>query len=122
MVCKNLHSFKFNKESRYNIDMKIDQIKTLLSIATPSDITSFVINDIYVDDHAQCADVVINGVPIEFLWYDNVGFVEYWNESKKAFDKLINAINTAVVMTLEDIDDSDWTDEHDALLLVTSRK
>jgi len=102
--------------------MKIDQIKNLLSIATPSDITSFVISDIYEDDHAQCADVVINGVPLEFLWYDNVGFVEYWNESKKAFDNLLNAINTSVVMVLEDVDESEWTVEHDALLSTANRK
>ena len=102
--------------------MKIDQIKTLLSIATPSDITSFVINDIYEDDHAQCADVVINGVPLEFLWYDNVGFVEYWNESKKAFDQLTNAIHAAVQMALDDVDEDVWSDELTALYEIASGK
>lgn len=102
--------------------MTIEQIKNLLSIATPADITSFVINDIYEDDHAQCADVVINGTPLEFLWYDNVGFIDYWNESKKAFDKLRSAIDGAVTMVLESIDESEYTAEHEALLQLANRR
>lgn len=84
--------------------MTNEQIANLLSIKQPSDITSFVIEDIYEDDHQMCADVVINGVRVEFLWYDNVGFVEYWGESKKAFDKLVGAIKAAVNMAIEDVD------------------
>jgi hypothetical protein len=102
--------------------MTIEQIKNLLSIATPADITSFVINDIYEDDHAQCADVVINGVPLEFLWFDNVGFIDYWNESPKAFDKLLSAITAAVTMVLESIDESEYTAEHEALLQLANRR
>lgn len=68
----------------------------LLNIKSPSDIKSFEVVDIYEDDNAQCADVIINGIPIEFLWYDNVGFVSYWNESKKAFDALLEAIEYSV--------------------------
>ena len=78
--------------------MQIEQIKNLLSIVTPADITSFVVNDIYEDDHLQCVDVVINGTPLEFLWYDNVGFINYWNESKKAMNELVSAIYAAVQM------------------------
>ena len=68
----------------------------LLNIKSPSDIKSFEVTDIYEDDNAQCADVIINGIPIEFLWSDNVGFVSYWNESKKAFDTLLEAIDHSV--------------------------
>jgi len=68
----------------------------LLNIKSPSDIKSFEVVDIYEDDNAQCADVIINGIPIEFLWYDEVGFVSYWNESKKAFDALLEAIDYSV--------------------------
>jgi hypothetical protein len=92
--------------------MQIEQIKNLLSIVTPADITSFVVNDIYEDDHLQCVDVVINGTPLEFLWYDNVGFINYWNESKKAMNELVGAIHAAVQMKLDEVAQSEWTDAH----------
>ena len=92
--------------------MTIDQIKNLLFIATPADITSFVVEDIYEDDHAQCADVVINGAPLEFLWYEDLGFINYWTESKKAMSELVSAIYAAVQMKLDDVDESEWTDAH----------
>jgi len=92
--------------------MTIEQIKNLLSIATPADITSFVINDVYIDDHQQCVDVVINGVPLEFLWYDDIGFTKYWSESKNAMNELVGAIHGAVQMKLEDVAQSEWTAEH----------
>jgi len=82
--------------------MTDEQIKTLLEINQPSDIKSFAISSIYEDDHQQCTDVIINGVPVEFLWYDNVGFVEYWEESPKAFDKLQSAIMSFVRMKLDE--------------------
>lgn len=92
--------------------MTDEQIKTLLEINQPSDIKSFTISSIYEDDHQQCAEVIINGVPLEFLWYDNVGFVEYWEESPKAFGKLRGAIKVAVQMWLENIDEEDWSEQH----------
>ena len=82
--------------------MTNEQIATLLSIAKPADITSFIINDVYEDDHQMCADVTINGVNVEFLWHDNVGFIEYWSESPKAMKSLVGAIKGAVNMSLDD--------------------
>jgi hypothetical protein len=77
-------------------------IQDLKNIQTPQDIKSFEVLDIFEDDNAQCASCKINGVAIEFLWYDSVGFVEYWNESKKAFKQLLDAINHSVDMATED--------------------
>lgn len=93
--------------------MTIEQIKNLLSITTPSDITSFVVDDIYNDDHAQCADVIINGAPLEFLWHRDLQFINYWRESKMAFEALIGAIYAAVQLKLDEAADEDkWTDAH----------
>lgn len=85
--------------------MTNEQIAAVISIREPSDISSFEIKSVYEDDHAQCADVVINGTPLEFLWYDNIGFIEYWAESPKAMKHLVNAIMAAIQMKLDDMAD-----------------
>ena len=90
--------------------MTNEQIAAVISIREPSDISSFEVKSVYEDDHAQCADVVINGTPLEFLWYDNIGFIEYWAESPKAMKHLVNAIMAAIQMKLDDVDE--WTDQH----------
>lgn len=87
--------------------MTNDQIAAVISIREPSDITSFKVVSVYDDDHLMCADVVINGTPLEFLWYDNVGFIEYWDESPKAMKHLVNAIMAAVQRALDDVDELD---------------
>ena len=76
----------------------MNNITSLLNIKNKKDIKSFEVTSIYEDDHLQCADCIINGIDVEFLWFDNVGFVEYWNESKKAFNDLKEAIKTSVRM------------------------
>ena len=81
--------------------MTNEQIAAVISIREPSDITSFKVENVYEDDHAMCADVVINGTPLEFLWYDNVGFIEYWKESPKAMNHLVSAIMAAIQMKLD---------------------
>ena len=90
--------------------MTNEQIAAVISIREPSDITSFVVNDVYEDDHLMCADVTINGTPLEFLWYDNIGFIEYWAESPKAMKHLVSAIMAAIQMKLDMVDE--WTDQH----------
>lgn len=84
-----------NKESQYNISMKENKfinLKKLTEINTAADIKSFEVRDEYEDDHQQCAEVTINGIDCEFMWYGNVGFIHYWDESNKAFNKLKQAI------------------------------
>ncbi len=84
-----------NQESQYNINMKENKfinLKKLTEINTAADIKSFEVRDEYEDDHQQCAEVTINGIDCEFMWYDNVGFIHYWDESNKAFDALKQAI------------------------------
>lgn len=87
--------------------MTNEQIAAVISIREPSDITSFVVDNVYDDDHLMCADVTINGTPLEFLWYDNIGFIEYWDESPKAMKHLVNAIMAAVQRALDDVDELD---------------
>lgn len=88
--------------------MTNDQIAAVISIREPSDITSFVVKTVYGDDHPDGGvDVTINGTTLEFLWYDNIGFIEYWDESPKAMKHLVNAIMTAVQRALEDVDELD---------------
>ena len=77
------------------------QLQSLKNIKVRSDIKSFKIVNIFEDDHCQCADVLINGIPLEFMWYDSVGFLEYWDESDRAFKLLLECIPHAVDTTIE---------------------
>lgn len=61
-----------------------NDIETLMRIKSADDVASVEVELYYEDDHQQCANVRINGAYIEFLWYDNLGFLEYWQDSAKA--------------------------------------
>lgn len=56
----------------------------------------------YVDDHLQCREVDINNVRFDFLWYDDVGFLTYYEDSKSATEDLIDAMNTCISIQKED--------------------
>lgn len=75
-------------------------INTLKNIKTVDDIKTFKY-EFFDDDHLQCANCIINGIPIDFMWYDEVGFCEYWDESPKAFLKLLYAIERAIELEEE---------------------
>ena len=79
----------------------MQQIKSLLRIKSIDDIESLNITREYTDDHRQCACVEINGIEVEFLWYDELGFLSYYKESPKAAARLIKAIHAAAVMMAE---------------------
>lgn len=85
------------------------QIVKLLKIKNKSDIKSFKILDVYEDDHLQCADCKINGTKISFMWRDEIGFIEYWSDSKKAFADLKNAIKEEYDMAVQY--ETDYPDE-----------
>ena len=99
-------------------EVNITDLKSLLNITTPADIKSFAINDVYEDDHQQCAELEINGVYVEFMWYDNVGFIEYWDESKKAFNALRDAIAAYVNQRVESMANDGECDEQEAEALL----
>lgn len=86
-------------------------IKQLLQIKTIKDIASLIIIDRYEDDHQQCAEVEINGVKVEFLWYDELGFLDYYAESEKAAMKLLKAIRFIAFTSMEQMDDEEGMDE-----------
>jgi hypothetical protein len=73
----------------------------LLSIKLPTDIKELVILEEYVDDHQQCAETTINGIRVDFMWYDNLSFLYYATESAKAFTALLNAIKHSVEVSIE---------------------
>jgi hypothetical protein len=77
------------------------QLQSLKNIKVRSDIRSLEILNIFEDDHCQCAEARINGIPLEFMWYDSIGFLEYWDESDRAFKLLLECIPHAVDTTLE---------------------
>lgn len=58
--------------------------------------------DTYVDDSLLCAEVEINGIKIEFLYYDKLGFLDYWAESEKALNDLKSSLMNAVFCTTEE--------------------
>lgn len=91
--------------------MTKQHIKQLAQIKTINDIKSLNIIDQYEDDHQQCADVEINGIDVEFLWFDNLGFLEYYEESAKAAAKLLNAIQYIVYTSIEQFNASEMDDE-----------
>ena len=111
---------KVNKEIQYNNSMKeinYSDLKSLFNIQTPADIKSFEVRDEYEDDHQQCAEVTINGIDCEFMWYDSVGFIHYWEESNKAFNELRRAIAVFVQQKVEELhEDGKCTDEEFAEL------
>jgi len=82
-------------------DVRRDDIKSLLKIKKPSDIKSLEVLEGWIDDNLQCAKVSINGIEIEFSYYDNLGFLEYWNDSKKAFKTLLEEIDNIADRELE---------------------
>tara|TARA_Y100000782_G_C10009295_1_gene192117 strand:- start:141 stop:404 length:264 start_codon:yes stop_codon:yes gene_type:complete len=72
------------------------KMKDLLNIQNRSDIKSFEILERYEDDHLQCSLVLINGIKIGFNYYDELGFLDYYDESDRAFNNLKEAIKTSV--------------------------
>lgn len=90
--------------------MDKQQIKALLAIKSIDDIKSLDVINEYEDDHQQCADVEINGINVEFLWYDNLGFLQYYDESPKAAAKLLQSIKFVAFAALEELSD-EWDEE-----------
>lgn len=83
---------------------KIDGFQTiedLKKIKTPQDIKSFIILKRYEDDHLLCAIVFINGIKIEFLYYDELGFLKYWHDSPSAFNDLLKSLQYEINVLLE---------------------
>lgn len=88
--------------------MNKQQIEQLLQIKSVKDIASLNVIDEYTDDHQQCAEVEINGVPVEFLWFDELGFLYYYNESPKAATKLIQSIRCRCLMAMEQMEGEEF--------------
>lgn len=91
--------------------MDKQQIKALLSIKSIDDIKSLDITNEYTDDHSQCAEVEINGIAVEFLWYDELGFLQYYDESPRAAAKLLKSIRHSVMMALGEMSEQDFDAE-----------
>lgn len=82
--------------------MTKSDINKLRQIKSRSDIHELTIGTIYEDDHQMCTECTINGIKVEFLWYDSLGFLEYWQESDKAFNNLITNLNYTLNMVEEE--------------------
>jgi hypothetical protein len=78
--------------------------KMLATIKTSKDVDVTHV-EYFEDDQQPCASFRMNGVHVEALWMDETGFLEYWDESPKAFKKLV----TVAVESL----DQYIHDEHD---------
>ena len=81
---------------------KLSKMLATIKTSTDVDITHV---EYFEDDHQPCASYKMNGVHVEALWMDETGFLEYWDESPKAFRKLI----TVAVESLDQF----IHDEHD---------
>jgi hypothetical protein len=90
--------------------MTQQQIKSLLQIKSIDGVQSLNTINEYVDDHQQCAEVEINGINVEFLWYDELGFLCYYQESPAAAKKLINAIHASAIAMAENLEE-DYDEE-----------
>jgi hypothetical protein len=83
--------------------------RDILSKIDPADI-NVEIDTTYIDDSLCCADALVNKVPMEFLWYKQLGFLYYYKESKQAF----NDLKQAIVKVEELIDDIIFDKKHEA--------
>lgn len=90
--------------------MTQQQIKSLLQIKSIDDVQSLDIINEYTVDHSPCAEVEINGINVDFLWYDELGFLRYYKESPKAAKKLISAIHASAVAVAENLEE-DYDEE-----------
>lgn len=81
-----------------------DDVGDLAKIKKPEDIKELVIEDQYEDDHLQCATVRINGVSVGFHYYDDLGFLKYWDDSPRALTDLLDAIKTSIAAWEEEMD------------------
>lgn len=90
--------------------MTKQQIEQLLQIKSVDDIRSVEIENEYTDDHQHCADVKINDIDLEMLWYDDLGFLKYWDESPKALKRLIRAIRHCCFVAMEEMGDEEFAE------------
>jgi hypothetical protein len=93
-------------KQQMNDDVDACTKEELLQIKSAEDIKSVEIENEYIDDHQQCADVKINGIKMEMLWYDDLGFLQYWDESPKALKRLIKAIRHCCFVAMDDREDA----------------
>jgi len=68
----------------------------LSKIQKREDIKSFKIIEQLIDDNLQCAVVEINGIEIEFNYYDDLGFLTYYHDSDTAFNDLKESIKNSI--------------------------
>jgi len=81
----------------------LNNLKQLFELGkTEGEIKDVKVIDTYVDDSLLCAEVEINGISIEFLYYDKLGFLDYWSESEKALNDLKRSLMNAVFCTTEE--------------------
>ena len=57
----------------------------------------------FVDDSLPCAHVILNEVPMEFNWYECLGFLSYYKDSPSAFDDLMRAIRHNVIDNIKEM-------------------
>lgn len=81
----------------------LNNLKQLFELGkTEGEIKDVKVIDTYVDDSLLCAEVEINGIQIEFLYYDKLGFLDYWEESEKALNDLKRSLMNAVFCRTEE--------------------
>ena len=64
----------------------------LENIKNREDIKSFNIKRIFEDDHLICVELEINDVDIEFLYFDDIGFLYNWEFLDRSFKVLLESI------------------------------
>lgn len=81
----------------------LNNLKQLFELGKPEgEIKEVKVIDMYVDDSLLCAEVDINGISIEFLYYDSLGFLDYWSDSEQALNDLKRSIRSAVYCTTDE--------------------
>ena len=66
----------------------------LENIKSREDIKSFNIKRIFEDDHLICVELEINDVDIEFLYFDDIGFLYNWEFLDRSFKVLLESIES----------------------------
>jgi hypothetical protein len=89
------------------METSIQDINILIAIKSPADITSVELVDMFIDDHACCAEAKINGAYAFFGWYDEIslGFLKYWKDSPTARQDLFESLKTVTRNAITDLEE-----------------
>ena len=82
---------------------RMNELLKLLDIKSYKDIKSYEVIEEFEDDHLDCAIVEINGIEVEFLWYDDISPIRHPNRFKDMIVEIIlDRVSTDIIILGEE--------------------